>query len=116
MNQYRESRTTSVDQEAVYNLVFSPWSNDEFLQFGNFYLAGDVRGHGRRWLGVRVCILGDKARVVGGDAAEPMGSCRGHLQETVGRKMCQYTSNTQGDKCFWQHQTTCHNSRWAIRK
>lgn len=32
---------------------------------------------------MRVGILGDEARVVGGDAAEPMGSSRGHLQETV---------------------------------
>lgn len=52
----------------------------------DLYLAGDVRGHGRRWLGVGVGILGDEARVVGGDAAEPMGSSRGHLQETVGEE------------------------------
>lgn len=37
-----------------------------------------------------VGILGDKARVVGRDAAEPMGSGRGHLQEAVGRMACQY--------------------------
>lgn len=30
-----------------------------------------------------VGVLGDEARVVGGDAAEAMGSCRGHLEETV---------------------------------
>lgn len=36
---------------------------------------------------MRVGILGDKARVVGGDAAEPMGSSRGHLQETVRREV-----------------------------
>lgn len=42
---------------------------------------------------MRVGILGDKARVVGGDAAEPMGSSRGHLQETVRRKKCQSRSN-----------------------
>lgn len=36
---------------------------------------------------MRVGILGDEARVVGGDAAEPMGSSRGHLQETVKRKI-----------------------------
>lgn len=40
---------------------------------------------------MRVGILGDKARVVGGDAAEPMGSSRGHLQEAVRRKI-QYVS------------------------
>lgn len=56
------------------------------VQQVHFYLAGDVRGHGRRRLGVSVGILGDEARVVGGDAAEPMGSSRGHLKETVGEE------------------------------
>lgn len=47
------------------------------------YLAGDVRGHWRRWLRQCVGILRHEARVMGGDAAEPMRSCRGHLEETV---------------------------------
>lgn len=66
----------------VYNLV------------GVFYLACDVRGHGRRRLGVRVGILGDKAGVVGRDAAEPMGSSRGHLQEAAERTARQRMSTT----------------------
>lgn len=37
-----------------------------------------------------VGVLGNKARVVGGDAAEPMGSCRGHLKKAVDRKSHQY--------------------------
>lgn len=37
------------------------------------YLASDVWGHGWRRLGVDVRILGHKARIVGGDAAEPVG-------------------------------------------
>lgn len=68
-------------------------THPDHINFLHFYLAGDVRGHGGRWLGVCVGILGDKARVVGRDAAEPMGSGRGHLQETVGRMACQYMSN-----------------------
>lgn len=37
-------------------------------------------------------ILGDEARVVGGDTTEPMGSCRGHLEETVERISHQYST------------------------
>lgn len=37
-----------------------------------------------------VGVLGDKARVVGGDAAEPMGSCRGHLKKADERISHQY--------------------------
>lgn len=84
---------TPLDQETIGNPYFTLITFT--LQFGrDFYLAGDVRGHGGRWFGVRVGVLGDKARVVRGDAAEPMGSGRGHLQETVGRMACQYISNT----------------------
>lgn len=37
------------------------------------YLASDVWGHGWGRLGIDVCILGHKARIVGGDAAEAVG-------------------------------------------
>lgn len=40
----------------------------------HLYLASDVRRHGRRGLRVDICILGHKARIVGGDTAETM--CR----------------------------------------
>lgn len=63
---------------------------------------------------MRVGILGDKAGVMGGDAAEPMGSSRGHLQETARKKICQWRPTTPGDKRLWKHQTTCHYTRWAV--
>lgn len=64
-----------------------------------------------------VGILGDKARVVGRDAAEPMGSGRGHLQETVGRMACQYISNTQvlSAASYFRQCVKHHNSRLAAR-
>lgn len=57
------------------------------------YLAGDVGGHGRRGLGVGVGILGDEARVVGGDAAESVGARRGHLEKTDPRTLHQYITS-----------------------
>lgn len=40
----------------------------------SLYLASNVRRHGRGGFGVDVCILGYEARIVGGDAAESVGS------------------------------------------
>lgn len=87
-------------------LVLLPWNPlvppDQRINFSVkaevlCYLAGDVRGHGRRRLGVGVGVLGHEARVVGGDAAEPMRSCRGHLEDAVDRISHQYiTRNIYG--------------------
>lgn len=65
------------------------------------YLAGDIRGHGWRRLRMGVGILWDEARVVGGDAAEPMSSRWGHLKQTVGT-MLQSVNNRQS------HNQYCH--------
>lgn len=63
---------------AEFNTLF-----EEEWCFRKPYLAGDVRGHGWRRLWQRVGVLGHEARVVGGDAAEPVGPRRGHLEEAV---------------------------------
>lgn len=49
----------------------------------HLYLASDVWGHGRGGLGVDVCILGHKARIVGGDAAEAVGGDAPRWQRLV---------------------------------
>lgn len=66
--------------------IFPPDKRKKKYHSWDCYLACDIRGHGwwRLWMGVGV--LGDKARVMGGDAAQPMGSWGGHLEETVDRK------------------------------
>lgn len=60
------------------------------------YLAGDVRGHWRWRLRVGVGVLWDEAWVMGGHAAEPVSSRRGHLKETVDRISHQYITQYRG--------------------
>lgn len=83
----------SPELTSLLQLISSSWLNYKLKRYSwDYYLAGDVRGHGWWRLRVGVGILGHEAWVMGGDAAESMSSCRGHLEETVSRISHQYVT------------------------
>lgn len=90
------SRTSGTSKAALFLFFLDKVTRCVMIRLEYYgwdsYLAGDVRGHGWWRLWVSVGILGDKTRVMGGDAAEPMGSCRGHLEKAVDRISHQYVT------------------------